>query len=298
MPYTVPEARVREVPFANNLLTNPGFEIWQRGTSFSTSAGTAPYPFCADEWNMNSNSSGMTINRNTSSLFGDYCLEFIQTAGELRVVRQGIESYKGLEGNWLTFSCWVKTSVSDFAQLALIGRDNTSNVLNERSPYHPGDGQWRLLTVLGFVPEGLIGDIQLPHNFGLAVDVRAESGSGTVYMDGAVLAVGYFPEGLMYVPPMYADDFRRCCRYYYNSVGIGERTMWSGKTNNGTSYHIDKVFPAPMYATPTITLSDAGRSSFGASTTSISPQGFWERATANATSNRGYFRSDWTAEVS
>jgi len=66
--------------YNGNGLINGAFDIWQRGTSFTPSAGTNT--FTADRWIYYKGSGGYTVTRQTSSLNGiQYCLRGQRTSG-------------------------------------------------------------------------------------------------------------------------------------------------------------------------------------------------------------------------
>jgi hypothetical protein len=93
-----------------NYLINGGFDIWQRGTSFTPSS-TA---YGADRWTYNNNSA-MTISRQTSGLTGfTYALRMQRNSGSTSttqvIVAQSIESSQALSlaGKTATISFYVR----------------------------------------------------------------------------------------------------------------------------------------------------------------------------------------------
>lgn len=64
-------------PLSYNYVINGGFDIWQRGTSFTA----ATYPYTADRW-QGSNHSAQTISRQASGLTGfQYCIRAQRNSG-------------------------------------------------------------------------------------------------------------------------------------------------------------------------------------------------------------------------
>lgn len=296
MPYTVPEARVRECPFSNNLLVNPGFEIWQRGNGPFTANG-----FVCDEWSINTIAAGDTISisRSTNSHSGLYCpgMTFTKSTGGTGLM-QGIEAWKSLEGQTITFSAWVWSNAVNGCRIQVedyngVGTEGTISSL------HPGDSAWHLLTAIKTIRTGLTTYGIWAHSYGVRVGIVLLQGSGSVFrIDEAVLATGYFPEGLLYVPGQGAKDMLRCERYYQAHTGSLHSCMWSGQCTSGFGYYTDVTFSTPMSAVPTLTLTNQANAGFPAtpSTSYAATRGFWAYRVANGTVN-GYYSDDWKAEI-
>ena len=275
-----------------NLLINPGFEIWQRGAG----PFTTHYTFSADEWLLNISSGTLSVARSTSALFGDYCASMTVGGAGVGNIGQGIEVYKSLEDAWVTFSVWVNAPVGVSVWITLGSYPNGVD-------YTPvvGTGTWQQAVVTRNMGSGLTGHGSWPHSYGAVAQVQCNE-NATVLVDGAVLAVGYFPEGLMYRPPNPAQDMLRCERYYQKSdaANWASRTMWTGKCTSGSVYYMNMPFSTKMAAVPTISVTNYSSGSFPATASSTwcnGTQGFWFGRTANATNNRGFFGDIWSAEV-
>lgn len=299
----IKEARVRSNPMVNNLLINPGFEVWQRGTGPFTSA--PGFRFTTDEWRNMTNSGTMSVSQSSASLFGDYCASLTNT-GKCQF-GQGIEQYKGLSGKWVTFSCWVKAAIENDVRLwirnnAVNGGGDNDAIISESVP-HPGDGQWHQLCVTTQLQDALqpSASTSMPHGFGLQVSIRSTIDVTGVLIDGAVLTEGYYPEGVPFVPPNPAEDLERCQWFYQESGGDPYNgSIFRQDVVSGSNYFADHFFQTPMYATPTLTITNGNNVGFGASPagTQVDRKGFKEYRTATATAASRYFWSYWEAEVS
>ena len=290
----VQEARIHSTPMVNNLLSNPGFDIWQRGAGPFTSAGLT-----ADEWYMAVNS-GVTPNlvRSTDAKFGDYSLD-MQVEG--CSIGHTIESWRELMGKWITFSCWVKCPKENGCLLLLTGWNGTTEasdvVWNTGSPnWEQMVGTFQVPTNL--TPSGIPGFF--PHAFPLRVGV---SFFAPGKLDGCVVAEGYHPEGLDYVPSNPAQDLENCQRFYQASDGgstdYGGMLRYRQDVAAGSVYWGSMWFRTPMYALPTVSLTNVGASRFPTTpgTVQRDTKGFKEYRTASTTGASGYFVSNWTAEV-
>jgi len=298
----VQEARVREVPFANNLLVNPGFEIWQRGAGpFSPTPGTRE--FTADEWyfSVGGTGSGSVSQEVTEKYTGTSSLKAVVTYVSNPIgVLQGFEAYKSLEGSYVTASIWAKSSVAGYPLLTV--RDYDGITEGGVNGTHSGSGEWELLTAYKQLRTGLTPySVVVAHSYGAWVQVMLHA-TGTYYIDGAVAVAGYFPEGLMYRPPNPAQDMLRCERFYQkNDSGASWASlpMFTGITTSGVFNYVSVPFSTVMASVPTVTVSNYAVSSFGATSTvwCNGDRGFWVGRQATATNNRGYFGDTWTAEI-
>ena len=291
----VQEARINQPPFVNNLLSNPGFEIWQRGAGPFVGSNDV---YAADEWVI---SNGSTASRTTDCRFGQYALTSSVSGATLSVVA-GIERYTSLEGQWLTFSVWVKTTIAGTAA-QIFDHTAAGNQGGTSINSHSGSGQWEQLTAVKEVRIGLTPntiDVNWPHNWGLLVSVFiGVVGTNSFTIDGAVCAAGYFPEGLPYVPLNPAEDMERCSRFYQAEPATYDATIFSGYVTSGNVYDIQRPFPTQMSAVPTVTYLTGGQSRFpaGAPTYFVSSvNGMMIRKVANST-GEGYHWSRQSMEV-
>jgi hypothetical protein len=113
---------LQESNIFDNILINGGFEIWQRGNSF-----TGADKFTADVWYMSGGGSGYTVSRESSIVHsGNYSLKVVCT--EDLVVKQSIENFKEYQGKAISLSAWVKSSAT--GQMYLKINDGVGNTLS------------------------------------------------------------------------------------------------------------------------------------------------------------------------
>jgi len=219
-----------------NLLTNGGFEIWQRGNGPFATAGA----WSADRWS-NSAQAGdsLSISRDTANADGapsGACAACTFTrggSGTSTLLNTLVVStdYAALRGKTVTLSIRVRTSVAS-AVRAFLQVDSTPAL----GTIHTGDGTYQTLTVSAAVPAGAT-------SVYVGVSLMATC---TAYIDNACLVVG--SQAVNYVPLHPADDLARCLRYY--EVLYGEL---QGYAAAGATAAYGLSFKVPKAVSPTLT---------------------------------------------
>lgn len=231
---------------AVNLLTNPGFEVWQRGTSFAAMAANAYGP---DRWYFSKGgTSALTIAQEatvieTGSRFSAKLTYTHNAASYLsQDVLSGVDGL-ALRGRVVTFTVRVRCDTAAAVRLRL-GGGVTAQVF---SSYHTGGSAWETLTVTATVAV-----TETTLNCQLEM-----SATCIVYLDNASLVVGSI--SMDYVPLHPAEDLARCLRYYevWGGLDATERVAmaqaWSTTRSNGVLQ-----FRAIKAVTPSVTKSAAG----------------------------------------
>lgn len=180
-----------------NLLTNPGLEVWQRGVG----PFTANLAYTADRWQISlGTSSTCSVTKETTTVDAGSVasLKAVYVHSALSSLRQKLEDVAQLRGKTVTFAARVHASVGAAVRLGIEVTGGTAAY----SAYHPGGGVWQTLEVTIAVPSGAT-----------AVHVHCYLEAGvTVYLDNAVLVIG--GAAPVYVPFHPEDDLGRCQRYY------------------------------------------------------------------------------------
>ena len=180
-----------------NLLTNGGFEIWQRGNGAFTANGA----YSADRWYPEAGT--LSVSRDTTNMDnGSGACAAVISSGSggafSQQVGAGSDGLRlGLGGRTVSWSVRVRTSTANAVRLRLDG-----NVTGTPSAYHSGNGAYQTLTVTETVPVGVTA---------LSARVLLDA-TCTAYIDNAMLVVGSQPAD--YAPLHPADDLARCLRYY------------------------------------------------------------------------------------
>jgi hypothetical protein len=220
-----------------NLLTNGGFEIWQRGNGafagngynadrwISSVVGTDTLSVSRDTTNQDSASGSIACAASTFTLGSG--------AGSTALFNQIMlaDGFQ-LRNRQVSASIRVRTATANAVRLA--GYDGTSW---NYSSFHPGGGTYQTLTVT-WTPGASA------TNFSVAVFFAV---SCTAYLDNATLVVGSVPA--TYVPMHPADDLARCLRYY--EILQPDLSLYHGSAGGVCLYGLP--FRALKAVTPTLT---------------------------------------------
>jgi len=221
-----------------NLLTNGGFEIWQRGNGPFVSA------YCADRWQ--ASGAALSVSRDvTNTDTPGSCAAATVTASGSNLLFQALSlnegSWANLYGKTLSFSARVRTSTANAVRLSIY--DSVNNL--RYGSYHTGSGAYQTLTVTAPIAVGATGVIQVSVHFDVAC---------TAYVDNSILVVGSQPAD--YVPLHPADDLARCLRYYeLIGEGVGSGWVMGGTVATAASQAIWLTVPykARKAVAPTVT---------------------------------------------
>lgn len=224
----------------SNLVTNGGFEVWQRGTG----PFTAHTAFTADRWQISlGGTSTLSVSKDTTNVAvgSGAAVALTYTHNAASYLYQTIEDSKQLRGQNIAFSAKVRGTVASSARLRLY--DGATFWF---SPYHSGSGAYETLSVVGpFAAGATAAQVALELNV-----------SGTYYLDNAMLVVGTQYQD--YQPLTPADDLARCQRYYETAGGstnYQERVYISDPVNWG--WASARPWQVRKAVTPTVTKSGA-----------------------------------------
>lgn len=191
-----------------NFLTNPGFEVWQRGAGAFTADGV----YTADRWLMDeAGTDTLSVTREGTTKKDDslYSLAAVfvlgSGAGATKIYQQlsinANDENHMLRGRTLSARIAVRTATASAARI-FIESDGTSGTTNY-SGYHTGGSTFENLDVT---------NITVPTD---ATYVRigvAFAASATVYMDDATLTMS--ATAGTYIGLVRAEEWARCHRYY------------------------------------------------------------------------------------
>lgn len=223
-----------------NLLTNGGFEIWQRGTGPFTANGA----WTADRW-MISLGGASTISVGRDSTFIDpngsvFAAAVTYThAAESYLAQSVLEVTGQLRGRTVTYSARVRTATASAVRLAVTVTGGAGVVYGS---YHTGDSTFQTLSVTTPVAAGATG-------VGVNVVFNA---SCSAYIDNAMLVVGSVAAD--YAPLHPADDLARCLRYYEVAGATYSTLIASGQCYAATAAVFPWAFKVRKAVTPVITV--------------------------------------------
>lgn len=246
-----------------NFLINPGFEIWQRGTSMSYATPWAQ-TFTADRWQLSGTATITTnqypIGPGSGRVYGNSSLQLacsVYAASTFLFQDVSDPQYYGpLRGQVVCLAADVSATQAVVLQVAAM--NGTSPILFYTTT-HPADGNWHRLHSAAYIPT----DCTLIRCYAAIL-----AGAGTIYVDNATLSLGAAP--MEYAPTSYAADLAACMRYYENLAG-GSALIASGNTVAGNSVYTYVPYKVPKGAavTPVFTgtwntLNITGSPTFGA----------------------------------
>jgi hypothetical protein len=199
----------------DNLLTNGGFEIWQRGNGPFTATGT----YTADRWiaNIAGDGDAVSVAKDTThcDVGSRACAAVTYTRvagsmffGQIQTVPDGIGALGGR-----TVSASFRVRATAAVRLDLYADGSGGGITSGTT--HSGGGAYETLTVTKLIPS----------DFTYIWLRMVISASTTLYVDNANLVVG--SQAANYVPMHPADDLARCLRYYevvaedFNVAGYG-----------------------------------------------------------------------------
>jgi hypothetical protein len=308
-----------------NALANPvingGFDVWQRGTSFTYAGGGIAYQ--ADRWQGwgTGGGSAYSITRQTTSDTTNlpniqYCLRMQRPSGNTNTdfwaLLQGFENVNSTPfiGKTVTMSFYARRGANFSSASNALNAQLLSGTGTDQSPSgftgatYVINGPATLTTTWQrFAFTGTVGSTatQLGINFNF-------QGAGTAgaadYFEvtGVQIDLGTYTAST-------APSFRRsqgtiqgelaaCQRYYFQSEATSYY-FWSGRIDNGNTYYADTKLPTTMRVAPTITVTSQDFSNFpntAGAVIRITTNTFIEQRTATAGTN-GYFGSSVIASA-
>jgi len=253
-----------------NAVINGGMDIWQRGTSFVSMAGTA---YTADRWQIDSGDTNWTISRVASGLTGfQYALRYQRNSGStstaVAALAQSIETINSVPfaGQTVTLSFRVRAGAN---------YSPTSSNLSVHFSYGTGTDQGVL--------SGFTGQADLVNNgitlttswqtftFTVAVPATAtelgfwvqEFATGTAgtndYFDitGVQLELGSVATPFSRAGGSIGGELALCQRYYYQESSGAAVSYASSSNQTATSASVIVNFPVTMRAVPSFTSAPA-----------------------------------------
>jgi len=227
---------------ARTLVTNPGLEVWQRGTGPFSAANA----YAADRWQVNpQGASTLSVARDAGNadVGSLYCAALTYTHAVESSLVQKIEDYAQLRGRTVTFTARVKCATASAVRLSVYDTVNGTRY----GAFGLGSGAYETLSVTAPIAAAAT-QVQV------AVVLDA---SATAYVDNAVLALG--AAAVPYAPLHPAEDLARCLRYYQEMGGLDpSEYILSLQCYSTTQANGPLRYVVEMAIAPTITVSAPG----------------------------------------
>jgi len=225
---------VSPTPLRGNILSNGGFEVWQRGTSFSIING-----FLADMWKTGSGGGGLTTTQEaTTKVSGNYGMKCVRSANSYgQEIYQKVENYLEFRGKTVTFSIQVNPNLGSKVRAYI--DDGVSATYSDYAPA----SVWTKSTVVKTLSASAT-------KLQVGVALVSWPDVVTYYLDEAMLVVGNYSSGVDFLPLNAGEDLMRCRRYYQK--GYFESVQQTGV---GWWHDTISLIP-PMRTTPGIAISN------------------------------------------
>lgn len=273
-----------------NPIINGGFEIWQRGASFTSIASGA---YSADRWQYGKSGTVVHDILKTGDVptiaalvpAANNCLHLDVTTADTSIasgdyceILQPIEGYNFLPfwQKQLTVGFWVKSTITGIHCVSLrnggsdrscvmeytVNASDTWEYKTVTFPASPSAGTWAFTNTvgayLGFTLSAgstfqtSAGSWATGAFIGTSNQVNSTSSTANNFkLWGVTMGLG--PTVAPYWPRLYADELRLCQRYCYATHGIadGFRGNFYASSSPSTQFNFDVDFPVTMRATCT-----------------------------------------------
>lgn len=221
---------------SQNLLVNPGFEVYQRGTNVPASN----LAFLVDRWLVSFGSGSSlfdSVETTAIDLNSAAALKLVYTHSAASLIDQKIEDYRGVQGKTISFGIRVRAGA--------VG--SVRPYIQDSGAYTYGaattvTGAYATITVTATISAAASA-------VSCGVQLLA---SDTLYLDNAVLAYGALVPA--YVPLNPQVDLARCQRYYQ----VHKISSRFSNASTAAWHQYSFAFPVTMGGTPTATLSGDG----------------------------------------
>jgi len=244
---TVAEARSLIGAGRRNLIINGGFDVWQRGTSFTPS--TAGGDYTADRWIVYySSSSATTVTKRTDASdvpFSNYLRidNTIDADSGWIELNQYVEDYSHLINNTVTVSFWAKASYAIQDAYVYTNAGITSSGFGLTT-------SWAKYKVTLELKAGTVAaNGYLRVLLGTLTTVNADS-----YIDFAQVQLEEGKLATEFEHRSYGEELALCQRYYYKIKCLSGDDGWftSGFSYATTACHGIVTFPVTMRVAPSL----------------------------------------------
>lgn len=255
--------RYVDPPANRNAIINGGFDVWQRGTSF-----TANQAYTADRWIVGWNSTPtVTMSRQaftpgTAPVAGFEGTYFFRTAVSeaasmtLLDVKQRIEDVRTFAGQTVTLSFYAKADATRSLTPLIVqffGSGGSSDVVTSASAVTLTTS-WARYSVTIAVPS--ISEKTIGVNSYLEIYLRHPGSTFTIDLWGVQVEAGSVATRFKEEP--YEATLRKCQRYYTNfrsdesSAGLNYFRIASGQNQTTTQAQFALPLPVKMRTSPTL----------------------------------------------
>jgi hypothetical protein len=247
------------VPVSQNFLINGGFDIWQRGTSSTTTA-----VYITDRWLHTWNAGTATASRSTDVPVTTlpYSFSLASASGTNPAIQQRIEAVNALPlvEQTVTFSIWAKSTVGTggltwTTYYPTTTVDTFSALTGDQSGTFAATmtvGTWTRYSATFTVNSGAV------RGYVVQVFRNVTTTSTTTLYAGAQLEVGTAATSFRRNAPSIQAELAACQRYYANmTTGVAGVGLFSGFAYLTTNALVTLQLPVTMRVAPVLVLSSA-----------------------------------------
>jgi hypothetical protein len=222
-----------------NLIINGGFNVWQRGTSFSN----FNHAYSTDRWKLSASSSA-SVNKTSDAIYGNVCQITLGSTDTNFV--QIVENLDGFMANKdMTLSFWVKSStITSSHCVAYNGSGFTHDVAYNVS------GSWTKV-VLNFNTGSTY---TAGTSFSLYL-LRSSNTTGVIEFAQVQLEVG--DTATPFEHRSYGDELAKCQRYY-EKIYLHDTYRLNGVAWSADSQNISFPFTVTKRVSPSISVPSIG----------------------------------------
>lgn len=239
-----------------NFIINGNFDIWQRGTSFGTTA-----LYNADRWWQPSGGTFSYSRGNTNPLAGSLYYISLSSTTAPSALQQAIESstVTKLAGQTVTLSYWIRSTTTTVPTTTVTYSTSTDALASQTTSISvttsPGTAlvanTWTKQTVTFAVPSSAVG---------LRISLAGASGSCTVDYSQVQLELGSV--ATPFENRQYGQELALCQRYYYRLVGGSLYSVFGrAQVITATTANAYINLPVPMRTIPSAALETTGTAS-------------------------------------
>ena len=263
---TLPVARVPYVG-RRNLIINGAMQVWQRGTSFSSSGYTA------DRWSWSGGGAG-SISRQSFTVGSEiedspYYLRWAITGNSQNLeLLQKIEDVRTAAGKTCTLSFWAKSSSNETLGWAVyqnFGSGGSSLTAADGGTY-TATTSWQKFTFTFDMPSISGKTIGTNHYVWVRIAQMQTTNTPTLDFAGVQLEVGSVATPFEH--RSYGEELALCQRYFQQSSQAGgnpyaNRYVPIFKYDSAGYWYGHQEFPVPMRTAPTMTTSLGASGTWG-----------------------------------
>ena len=293
-----------------NLIINGGFDVWQRGTSFTTSA-----EYTADRWQLHLSGGTSTVTQQTFTVGQTevpdnptYYLKMNTTTGDNNCgMFHRVEDVRNGAGQNVTVSFWAKGAnpaggTFDFMSSQRFGAGGSSNVeittpLTVTSSWAKYTHTFSLASISGKT---------MGTGSSLVLIIRQSAGDTSTTAWNLNIANVQLELGSVatdFEHRSYGEELALCQRYYQyigtTPTSTGQMIIWTGDITTGQGYYHTTALNSVMRANPTVVIVASANDGFsgGVSVNSLSKHRIRWVFNATNTQQRGYVQWNYTADA-